>query len=616
MSALTPERWARVEVLFHQASAVPAADRPVWLDVHCGDDAELRREVESLLASDSSDVGVTVAVGSALAESARAVAASQAGQRIGVYRVVRELGHGGMGAVFLARREGADFEQQVAIKFLRGVLAADSVDRFRAERRILAPLQHPNIARLIDGGATEDGAPYLVMEYVAGQPIDHYCDEKKLPIRDRLTLFCQVCEAVDVAHRSLIVHRDIKPSNILVTADGVPKLLDFGIAKLLDDSGQAPVAPVTVTGMRMLTPEYASPEQIRGEPITTAADIYSLGVLLFELLTGDRPFTFPSRRIEEIERMVGVQEPPKPSTSARASGHARQLAGDLDTIVLTALRKEPARRYASAAHLADDIRRYLEGRPILARPATWRYRTSRFVTRHRWGVAAAAVIAMLLVGSAIVFVTQAARVQQERDTAEQVITFLTSLFAVADPSESRGNTITAREILDRGVERISIDLKEQPEVQARLLDAMGRVYRELGLFDRSSVVLDQALKLRLGQGGPDDLTTAATMAGLGDALRERGRIDDAEPLVRQALEIRQRLAGPRAAVTAQSLNGLGLITQQRGNWDEAVKLFEESIAILRERLGPADPQLAVGLANVGSMYRDRAQYRSRRSRHP
>ncbi len=316
---LSPERWRRVNDLFLAAVEQPSASRAAWLDAQCEGDFELRLEVESLLQADApSDAASSVvrAVTSAIAESA--ITAPVIGtQTVGPYRILREIGQGGMATVYLAVREGGDFEQRVAIKVVRGLLGGDALRRFRAERQILASLEHPSIARLLDGGTTPDGIPYLVMEYVDGVPIDQYCRTHGLAIRERLQLFCRVCDAVSHAHRNLVVHRDLKPSNILIAEDGTPKLLDFGIARLIADDGPSGM-PLTMTGMRMLTPEYASPEQVRGEPITTAADVYSLGVLLFELLTGQRPLAFTTRQTGEIERVVCTVEP-------RPAEHGRQV---------------------------------------------------------------------------------------------------------------------------------------------------------------------------------------------------------------------------------------------------------------------------------------------------
>ena len=439
---MNPDRWQRLQTLFNAAVEMTPDQRGAYLADACDDDLSLARQVESLLvSSDEAGQFIEGAVEEAAASAARA---DMIGRRIGPYEVVGELGHGGMGTVYLARRADAEYESLVAIKLVRGVHSASLLGRFRSERQILASLSHPNIARLLDGGTTPEGYPYVVMEHVDGEPIDRYCDTRHLPIEARLELFRAVCLAVQHAHKNLVVHRDLKPSNILVTQAGVPKLLDFGIAKLLDPELAEHTVVETGTATRLLTPSYASPEQVRGENITVATDVYSLGVVLYELLTGQVPFHFRGRGALEIERVICEEEPTRPSTlvtrdgdGADTNGNApkmsaaelsrarnlmpdrlrRRLAGDLDTIVLKALRKEPNRRYESADQFAEDVRRHLDGLPVIARVDTWTYRANKFVRRHRLGVAAAAVFIVVLLGFATAMAAQARRVARERDVA-------------------------------------------------------------------------------------------------------------------------------------------------------------------------------------------------------
>ena len=392
--------WRRVEEIFDEVAALPAGERGERLAELCGDDGALRLEVESLLAADAGagDFLEQTPVPPDLAEVVLPPP-SAVGRRIGSWRVERKLGEGGMATVYLGVRDDGEFRQQVAIKvFGYGADRSDLLDRFRAERQILASLDHPNIARLLDGGTTEDGLPYLVMEHVDGVPVDRYCEEHGLGVDARIDLFRQICSAVQYAHQNLVVHRDLKPSNILVTADGKPHLLDFGIAKLLEGSALAG-ADLTRTGQRLMTPHYASPEQVTGRPMTTASDVYALGVLLYVLLTGHLPYRLDPDRLGAVEQAVLEQQPERPSTAvgrsiSTADGAsaietlqdrrlARRLAGDLDNIVLMALRKEPQLRYASVELLSEDLRNYREGMPVLARPATFGYRVSKFVGRHR-----------------------------------------------------------------------------------------------------------------------------------------------------------------------------------------------------------------------------------------
>ncbi|HYV10210.1 MAG TPA: protein kinase [Pyrinomonadaceae bacterium] len=407
---ITPERWQQVKVVLSQALELEAGPRRLFLD--SVNDVELRAEVELLLdhhVDTSADVIEQCASDAATRLRLDEVATKE-GARIGPYRILRELGRGGMGAVYLAERDDEHYHQQVAIKLIKPGLGGDAIrKRFRNEMQILADLSHPNIARLLDGGDTVDGVPYLVMEYVEGRPIDLFCDEKQLTIEDRLKLFSTVCTAVQYAHQHLVIHRDIKPGNILVSEDGLPKLVDFGIAKLLDQDRM----DATATAMPFMTPDYASPEQVRGLAVSTATDVYSLGVVLYELLTGRRPYRIRGGVAHEVAKAICEDEPQRPSTTQRP------LHADLDNIVLMAMRKEPARRYATAEQFAEDIRRHLNRLPVRARPATVGYRAGKFVRRHKFGVAAAAVITLTLLIGIIATIWQARVARAERARAER-----------------------------------------------------------------------------------------------------------------------------------------------------------------------------------------------------
>jgi eukaryotic-like serine/threonine-protein kinase len=387
MQSMTREQWLRVKTITAAALEQPEDKRAGFVTDACAGEEPLEQEVRSLLSSAVSAAALFEAPvfmpASAInvIEQAARVTAPRIGSRCGPYRIIKEIGRGGIGRVFLAERADEEYRQVVALKIAHDARSAEGLRSFRDERQILATLQHPNIARLLDGGATEEGVPYLVMENVQGVPIDEYCTANALNVRQRLELFSVICAAVDVAHRKLVVHRDLKPSNILVSG-GVPKLLDFGIAKLLEPSGTAAAARIrSITGPAMLTPEYASPEQLRREPITTATDVYALGVLLFRLLTNASPYRVRSYAAHELAAAVCDQEPPRPSAVASTRPLRRQLAGDLDTIVLKALRKDPAERYSSAGALADDITRYLTRLPLAARDDGWLYRGAKFIAR-------------------------------------------------------------------------------------------------------------------------------------------------------------------------------------------------------------------------------------------
>jgi eukaryotic-like serine/threonine-protein kinase len=410
---MTSDQWAEVKRLFHAALDLPGPERLAYVRREAAGDDTLLREVESLLAAEADSTGFLDA------PAAEYLPATEIGRRIGPYQILDEIGAGGMGAVYLAERTG-EFRQRVALKLIRpGMDSGMFVSRFRRERQILAALDHPNIAHLLDGGAADDGRPYFVMEHVAGKPLHEWCAAHAVTTEQRLRLFLDVCGAVEYAHQRLVVHRDLKPANILVTDDGTVKLLDFGIAKLLGSETAAETVALTEMGGHLMTPEYASPEQVRGVAVTTATDVYSLGVILYELLAGRLPYAFETRSAVEVERVVATTDPPSPSAVAAEPTMARRLTGDLDVIVLKALEKEPARRYASVEQFAADIRRHLEGAPILARPQTWRYRSGRFVRRNRIAVAAAVLVALSLTGGLATALWQAHIARQERARAER-----------------------------------------------------------------------------------------------------------------------------------------------------------------------------------------------------
>ncbi|MDQ3753746.1 MAG: serine/threonine protein kinase, partial [Acidobacteriota bacterium] len=525
-------KWARVKELFEAALDREPTKRAAFLAEACAGDNALRREVESLLAFDAG--GESFIERPAYETAAELFADEEdeheaVGRRFGAYTVIREIGRGGMGAVYLAERADDEYQKQVAIKIVKRGMDTDFVlRRFRQERQILAQLDHPHIARLLEGGTTDDGLPYFVMEYVEGTPINDYADAHKLSTLERLALFRTVCSAVSYAHRNLVVHRDLKPSNILVTSDGVPKLLDFGIAKLLDTNA----ATHTMTALVAMTPEYASPEQVRGQPVTTSSDVYSLGVVLYELLSGHRPFRLANRRPDEIARVVCEEEPERPSTAllrmeeiTNADGAARmsitpervserreesspehlrrQLTGDLDNIVLMAIRKEPERRYSSVGQLSEDIRRHLEGLPVIARKDTFKYRAEKFIRRNKGSVAAAALVVLSLIMGVAVALNEAHRAtvqariaaeqcdaaERARERAEKVSRFMQSFLDYANPNwHGRGNDrldVTVREAIDDAAARIDTEIADAPEVRADLHYTIGEVYRTHGEYERS-----------------------------------------------------------------------------------------------------------------------------------
>ncbi len=521
------------------------------------------------------------------------------GTVFGSWEIVSELGAGGMAEVFLARRIVGDFEQLAALKLIkRGVDTDEVVHRCRQERQILASLEHPNIGRLLDGGVSNDGRPFFVMERIDGASID-----------ERLGLFLDVCRAVEHAHRKLVVHRDLKPSNILIDATGQVKLLDFGIAKLLDPASGQDAAPRTRTSVRVMTPEYASPEQVRGEPATTASDVYQLGLILYELLTGHRAQEFGDASLTEIERIVCEQMPPRPSTrestSAAPKRLRRRLQGDLDNIVLKALRKEPDARYSSVAALIDDIERHLDGRPVAARQPTLGYRLSRFTRRHKVAVAAGVLVALSLVGGLAATMWQARIAGQERDnarreaeTARSVSEFLISTFEVADPSEARGKSVTAVELLDSGTDRLK-QLANEPDVQATMQSVIGRVYLSLGLYEPSRRLLAEALETRRARAEGPDPQVAESLDMLGQVLLEQGTYDEAETQLRAGLAMRRALFGPTHEQVAVSLRHLSQLAHIKEDLKGSEALIEEALVIQRAIHGERNREVASLLKDLG-----------------
>ncbi|MEJ2503674.1 MAG: serine/threonine-protein kinase, partial [Gemmatimonadota bacterium] len=528
---LPPDLWARVEEIFASVVDLPPRERRAALERQAPDPRVLR-EVESLLGF-AGDRPADAFHGIVEEEARRLEAArgevddragegARVGSRIGRYRVVREIGRGGMGVVYLGRREGGDFEQQVAIKLLPGALFDQGMTRrFRNERRILASLEHPGVARFLDGGTTPAGVPWVAMEYVDGEPIDAYCDRKALDLDALLALFDRVCDAVRYAHGKLIVHRDLKPDNILVDEEGEPKLLDFGIARLLDPEDEE-----GRTATLIMTPRYASPEQIAGQIVTTSTDIYSLGALLYLLISGHTPHEEVTSR-SELLYIVAREDPVAPS---QAAGRP-DLAGDLDTIVLTAMRRDPDERYPSVDRLQQDVQAYRASKPIAARPHTLAYRARRFIARNRAAAlaGAAAVLALLVGGgAATVGLVQArtaeAAAREEALVAAEVTEFLVDLFEDPTPRVSGGEERTARQLLDRGVERIGAELDGQPALQARLRRTMGTSYAGLGDYRRA----DTLFSLALETAPPEHAALRASiLAAQGNARRNAGELDGA-----------------------------------------------------------------------------------------
>jgi eukaryotic-like serine/threonine-protein kinase len=627
MSGFQLSDWDDVGDLVERALGEPAAGREALLREACGDDpTRLARARSVLAAAERADAFLDRSVGELapdLVAARQAIAAAEPLTHVGPYRLLERIGRGGMGDVYLAERADDEFERRVAVKVVKAGLGADLVARFLSERQLLASFDDPHIARLHDGGVAPDGRPYLVMEYVDGQPLDTYADAHALTIDQRLELFLQVCDAVDRAHRRLVVHRDLKPANILITSDGTAKLLDFGVAKLLDPGTIALDAPVTRGGMRILTPEYGSPEQFLGEPTSTAADVYALGVILYELLCGRRPHEDGEPELAALERRVleGTMSAPSAAcrlATARSTGPdrarargltldalSRRLRGDLDNIALTALRREPDRRYASVAALREDLQRHRAGRPVSARPLTARYRTGKFVRRHRVGVAAAALVTVAVVTGTTGTLLQARAAAREGQRAAQMRDFLVGVFEISDPDRSRGETITARDLLDRGSDRIRRELASDPELRADMLSILGRLYGQLGAPGRARTHLEEAVALRRSTGAPPR-QLIDTLTSLASARHAEGANDDAERLLREALVLARSSGGDLRDVEAGVLSDLAAVDRARGRFDVSESHAREALAI-RRALG-AHGGLADTLNGLGVLLGDAGRH--------
>ena len=665
-------QFQRIEEVFHRAVDLDPDARSNLLAAECADDPELRRRVEDLLAaSGDAEEEIEGAVRSAFGRLEEEPTAFGVPKRIGPYRVIRELGRGGFSTVYLAQRDDDQFQMTVAIKVVRQA-TDDVVRRLRRERQILANFDHPNIARIVDGGSFSPfgGAghvPYVVMEYIDGEPIDVFCQD--LPLERRLELFRSVCDAVQYAHGNLVLHRDIKPSNILVNADGMPKLLDFGIAKVLvadpDTEGTAtattPTADLMSTltrpGVRVLTPEYASPEQIAGRPLTTATDVYSLGVLLYLVISGKHPYRFDKQvdgglAWSEIERMIleAVPEPP----SARGSHPRWRSPDDLDTVVLQALRKQPERRYASVEQLSEDVRCYLAALPVSARPETFGYLLRRFVVRHRVPVAAALLIFLTLLTAVFVTAWQAREAREQRQLAERqrtraerVAGFLESLFEDASPYQSQESNLSARQILERGALRLRSDRAGDPELQSTLAATLGRVHREMNLFDEAEDLLEMALELRQSLGDEpgqtaeiqrdlgilftetsdcpralemlgtaleaqsksetDFLARARTLHELG-AARILCDVESAAEPLEQALVIRRQLLGDDSVEVADTESRLAELSFHRREYERAQQLLQQVLEKRRRIQGPNHPAVGSTLNDLAAVAYSHGDY--------
>lgn len=646
----------RILTVLNEALALPEDERENYLNQIYREDTLLGKEVEKLLESEEQSQNFWEEWKNwnqqQLLDLFRDYGTEEPPEeQIGPWKLKELIAEGGMGSVWLADRADGSYQQEVALKIMHksyGRLSnSTAIFRFEQERQILAQLNHPNIARLYDGGITDDGRPWLALEYIDGQPITEWCNHHNYSVEQRLQLFEKVCEAIQYAHKNLIVHRDLKPDNILVTASGEVKILDFGIAKLLDDAS----SPVhTQTGIRAMSLNYAAPEQITGEPVTTATDVHALGLLLYELLAGCFPFDFKDLNLRKIERLLSEEDPAKPSFNPRRDEtipNCQEIRGDLDAIVLKALRKEPSQRYENAGHFLSDIHRYRKKVPVFARRDTFRYRAGKFLSRHRNKLSVGLVI-LIGIASLISYYTwqltqQRNIAQNEAEKSEEILGFMLGMFEAGDPRTNPGETITARELLERGTEDARL-LDNQPEVQAEMFRIIGKVYTSLGEYERAENILNQALSIKRETSGSEPAALASSLNDLAVAVTRQGRYDEARAFHNEALDIQRNHFGenhPQVANTLQLMTSrhqvvgfdnvaelrkkvldirlqnfdndhlkvasswmdLGKIKRSSAQPTEAIRAYQKAKQIRKQQLGPEHPEVAESMIFLADTYR-------------
>jgi serine/threonine protein kinase len=617
MPSINPELWKEASPYLDRALELSAEERAAWLESFRASRPDLVGFIEDLLKEHREAAEEDFLERSPISPG-EAAPEGRKGQNMGPYTLVSSIGQGGMGSVWLAERSDGRFERRAAVKFLRFALGTSgAAERFAREGKILGQLAHPHIAELIDAGVTPSGEPYLVLEYVEGEPIDEYCDQHTLTVDARLQLFLDVVDAVAAAHAQLIVHRDIKPPNILVRNDGQVKLLDFGIAKLLADTETPAEATLaTLEAGTALTPRFAAPEQLTGRQITAATDVYTLGVLLYVLLTGRHPAGAATQSTAELVKAIVETEPPRLSdvVDTRDEEAARKrdtlpdklrraLRGDLDLIVSKALDKNPLERYASVSAFGDDLRRYLRHDPISARPDTISYRLRKYVRRHRVGVGIAAGLVLLLAGFSVIQAIELRRITRERDRADRIADFMTGIFKISDPNEHAGQAVTAREVLDKAAGDIRGNLSNDPELRAQMLHVMGRAYLNLGLYSRAESLFKEGIQASQSIGGQNSLDTLNMIHDLAWAVLQQGRVTEAESIERKLLETQRRVLGPEQGDTLATMEELAytVCNEGKGQCREGIEMTRHVLAQHERTLGPDAFYTLVTMNNLAIM---------------
>ncbi len=631
---MNPEYWQKIESLFHQALEKPEHQRQSFIEKECKGDTVLLDELKTLLKNSENEDSISNIV-QVNAEQLSELNDPWIDQTIDQYKIIEEIAVGGMGAVYIGERTDSEYRQKVAIKLMsHGLVSKQARQRFLSERQILANLSHPNIASLFDGGTTDSGVPYLVMEFIEGIPIDQYCDQKQLSINQRIRLLLKVCKALQYAHQNLVIHRDIKTSNILVTKDGEPKLLDFGIAKLLEQQPMEHTVALTRTEMRLLTPEYASPEQIRGEPISTATDVYGLGILLFKLLTGYFPFMVASYSPAELEQLICQQPAPKPSAvvaknandeiaqnrSASLKKLQREIQGDLDNILLLALSKETSRRYNTIDAMAEDMKNFLYHLPVKAQAPSFKYRLIKFIRRNSFSVITTTGV-LLSIAAVILFYTwqlteqrniaiaAEIKAQQRAENLKETTDFIISLFTTANPRSKGSQFVTARDLLDEAISRINVDLKTDTLSKAQMLYNIGLAYNALNLPEKAIKVHKQALRIHFNLFGSESVEISEILNRLGDALRKSGKNEEGYQYLKKGLEMRIKLIGKDTNDIADSYNNLAMAVRNLGRLDEALELQHRAVAMHLKVSDPKTETIHVPINNLALLYRDKREFK-------